>query len=56
VIVYSVHEVEAVSEECRRLYCDYIPKGRPSIFRQQIMDVLSNDPTKDVGDVEEQAD
>jgi len=52
VIVYSVHEVEAVADECRKLYCDYIPKGRPSIFRQQIMDVLSYDPTKDPKDAE----
>ena len=47
VIVYSVHEVEAVADECRKLYCASIPKGRPSIFRKQIMDVLSYDPTKD---------
>ena len=52
VIVYSVHEVEAVAAECRKLYCDYIPKGRPSIFRQQIMDVLLYDPTRDPKDPE----
>ena len=27
VIVYSVHIVEAVAEECRKLYCTYVPKA-----------------------------
>ena len=47
VIVYSVHEDESVAEECKKLFCEYVTKGRPSIFRQQLIDVLSYDPTKD---------
>jgi CheY-like chemotaxis protein len=47
VIVYSVHDNEAVRNETRRLQCTYILKGRPRSFKQEICDVLSYDPLAD---------
>jgi hypothetical protein len=48
VIVYSVHRLEEIERECRQIGCTYIAKGRPSIFKQELLDVLSFDPTRDV--------
>ena len=46
IIVYSVHSLEEIEAECRKLNCTYIPKGRPGIFKSELRDVLSYDPTK----------
>ena len=46
-IVYSVHSLEELEVECKKLSCTYISKGRPAIFKQELRDVLSYDPTKD---------
>ena len=46
VIVYSVHVVAAVEEVCKRLYCTYLSKGRPIAFKDEILQVLSFDPSK----------
>jgi ActR/RegA family two-component response regulator len=46
VIVYSVHIVAAIEEVCKRLYCTYLAKGRPASFKDEILEVLSFDPTK----------
>lgn len=47
IIVYSVHSLEEINEECGRLYCTYIAKGRPALFKQELLDVISYDPTKE---------
>jgi len=46
IIVYSVHSLEEIEAECKRLSCTYISKGRPSIFKKEILEVISYDPTK----------
>ncbi len=45
VIVYSVHVSEVIQSYVRRLYCTYIPKGRPGLLKAEIEEVLSFDPS-----------
>lgn len=47
IIVYSVHSLEEIATECKKLSCTYISKGRPPIFKKELQGVLSYDPTKD---------
>jgi CheY-like chemotaxis protein len=49
VVIYSVHKDEAVAEEARRLSCTYILKGRPKSIKEELMDLVSFDPTADHG-------
>ena len=44
VIVYSVHISESIQEYVDRLYCTYIPKGRPASLKEEIEEVLSYSP------------
>ncbi|MFZ2446860.1 MAG: hypothetical protein WAW37_10920 [Syntrophobacteraceae bacterium] len=46
VIVYSVHESEAIRAICKKLDVAYLTKGRPRQFKEEIDDVLSFDPTQ----------
>jgi len=45
VVVYSVHAVPAVKDVTDRLFVAYLAKGRPHIFKEQVMDILSYDPS-----------
>lgn len=45
VIVYSVHDVEAVRLITNKLNATYITKGRPRAFKTEIDQVLSYDPS-----------
>ncbi|HWJ73389.1 MAG TPA: hypothetical protein VNX29_09515 [Kaistia sp.] len=45
VIVYSVHISETVKQYVDRLYCTYIPKGRPGLLKAEIQEIISFDPT-----------
>lgn len=45
VIIYSVHRDPEVEEEARNLDCTYILKGRPMELKDEIMQVISYDPT-----------
>lgn len=47
VIVYSVHISEVIQDYVDRLYCTYIPKGRPGLLKTEIEAVLSFDPTQE---------
>lgn len=47
VIVYSVHDVEAVRVVSGRIGVTYCIKGRPRNFKSELDDVLSYDPTSD---------
>ena len=44
VIVYSVHDDDAVRAEVVRLGSTYLMKGRPRQFKRELEDVLSYDP------------
>jgi hypothetical protein len=44
VIVYSVHISETIEQYVSRLYCTYLPKGRPGHLKEEISSVLSYDP------------
>lgn len=46
VIVYTVHILEAIDAECRKLSCTYITKGKPGLFKQELLEVFAYDPTK----------
>lgn len=46
IIVYSVHSLEEIDVECKKLSCTYISKGRPALFKTELKQVLSYDPTK----------
>lgn len=46
VIVYSVHDVDSVRAVSDRLGTTYITKGRPRIFKEEIDQVLSFDPSE----------
>lgn len=46
IIVYSVHSLEEIDAECRKLSCTYISKGRPALFKAELEEVLSYDPSK----------
>lgn len=46
VIVYSVHDVDAVRLITERIGVTYITKGRPREFKTEIDHVLSYDPTE----------
>ena len=46
VIVYSVHVNESIKEYVSKLYCTFIPKGRPSLLKDEIVEVLDYDPTE----------
>ena len=50
VIIYSVHRDPEVLEEVKRLRCTYILKGRPKEIKQELMSVLSFDPTGNNGE------
>jgi CheY-like chemotaxis protein len=45
VIVYSVHDVEAIRTVTNRIGVTYCIKGRPRTFKAELDDVLSFDPT-----------
>jgi CheY-like chemotaxis protein len=45
VVVYSVHEAPEVIELANRVDFQYITKGRPRQFKQEIDNILSYDPT-----------
>lgn len=45
VIVYSVHDVDAVNEVTQRIGVTYATKGRPRAFKAEIDSVLSFDPS-----------
>ncbi len=45
VIVYSVHDLDEVRLVIDKLGVTYVTKGRPRVFKQEIEDVLSYDPT-----------
>lgn len=45
VIIYSVHRDPEVEREAQNLGCTYILKGRPKELKEEIMQVLSFDPT-----------
>lgn len=47
VIVYSVHVNEAIKEYVSKLYCTFIPKGRPVLLKDEIVGVLGYDPTEE---------
>jgi len=47
VIIYSVHRDVQVAQEASRLGCTYILKGRPAELKDEIINVLSFDPTTD---------
>lgn len=44
VIVYSVHDDDAVRREAKRIRCTYLMKGRPRQFKEELSEVLSYDP------------
>ena len=46
VVIYSVHREEAVEVESTKLGCTYIRKGRPREMKEELLDVLSYDPTR----------
>lgn len=48
VIIYSVHKDKAVSEECERIRCSYVLKGRPKELKAEIDAVIAFDPTSEV--------
>ena len=45
-MIYSVHREEAVEVEATKLGCTYIRKGRPREMKEELLDVLSYDPTR----------
>lgn len=45
VVVYSVHDVDEVRLQTDRMGVTYVTKGRPRIFKSEIDDILSYDPT-----------
>lgn len=45
VVIYSVHRDPEVSAEAEKLGCTYILKGRPKDVKDEILRVLSYDPT-----------
>lgn len=45
VVVYSVHDIEAVRAVTDRIGVTYITKGRPRAFKSEINDILSYDPS-----------
>ncbi|MCC6506524.1 MAG: hypothetical protein IT475_13890 [Aquimonas sp.] len=45
VIVYSVHDVDEVRKITNRIRVTYAIKGRPRIFKEEIISVLSFDPS-----------
>lgn len=45
VIIYTVHRDPEVEQEAQNLGCTYILKGRPTELKEEIMHVLSYDPT-----------
>jgi CheY-like chemotaxis protein len=49
VIVYSVHVSEIIQAYVNKLYCRYIPKGRPGLLKAEIEEILSFDPTEEAG-------
>lgn len=46
VILYSVHDIDEVRLQSNRLGVTYVTKGRPRIFKQEIDELLSYDPTE----------
>ena len=44
VVAYSAHSNEQIMSEIKRLYCQYIVKGRPREFKKEIDLVLQHDP------------
>ena len=46
VVIYSVHREEAVEVEATKLGCTYIRKGRPREMKEELLEVLSYDPTR----------
>lgn len=46
VIVYSVHDIDAVRAVTDRIRATYVTKGRPRAFKAEIDDVLSFDPSE----------
>ncbi len=47
VVLYSVHDIDEVRLQSDRLGVTYVTKGRPRIFKQEIDELLSYDPTVD---------
>ena len=45
VIIYTVHREPEVEHEARIMDCTYILKGRPKDLKEEIMAVISFDPT-----------
>lgn len=45
VIAYSAHHNEHIASEMKRMYCQYIVKGRPHELKEVIKDVVANDPS-----------
>jgi CheY-like chemotaxis protein len=46
VIIYSVHRDEEVAREAKIIGCTYIVKGRPRELKDELIHVLSHDPTR----------
>ena len=49
VIIYSVHREPEVTAEVNKLRCTYIRKGRPKEIKEEVLGVLSFDPTDEGG-------
>lgn len=49
VVIYSVHDDDAVRSEATRLGCTYLRKGRPREFKEELVDILSYDPLNQPG-------
>ena len=47
VVIYSVHREPEVTQEVGKLGCTYIRKGRPKEIKEELLRVLSFDPTSD---------
>lgn len=50
VVIYSVHRDAEVEAETKKLGCTYILKGRPKEIKEEMLSVLSFDPTAEMED------
>lgn len=45
-IIYSVHQDADVKERAAAMRCTFVSKGRPKAFKEELLEVLSYDPTQ----------